>query len=106
MQVCDKISDFSLPVLHSGAVSRGAAFKFFPPWCAEGTQKLLKKKKVLSCRNGGVNQRRGEVPSFVVSIRGSFEGGRNRNLPPSNAVLFATFSWAYKRKWVRAATSD
>ena len=37
----------------------------------------------------------GEVPSFVVSIRGSFEGGRNRNLPPSNVLsLFVHFLFA------------
>ena len=32
--------------------------------------------------NDRVNQRRGEVPSFAVSIRGIPKGGRNRNLPP------------------------
>ena len=55
----------------------------------EKTKSHLRSSKALSCRNVGVNQRRGEVPSFVVSIRGSFEGGRNRNLPPSNVVLFS-----------------
>ena len=55
----------------------------------EKTKSHLRSSKASSCRNVGVNQRRGEVPSFVVSIRGSFEGGRNRNLPPSNVVLFS-----------------
>ena len=43
--------------------------------------------------NVGVNQRRGEVPSFVVSIRGIPKGGRNRNL-----FRFATMPYAGRRK--------
>ena len=39
--------------------------------------------------NVGVDQRRGEVPSFAVSIRGIPKGGRNRNLPP----LWRAFSF-------------
>ena len=39
-----------------------------------------------------VDQRRGEVPSFAVSIRGIPKGGRNRNLPPFGVLsLFVHF---------------
>ena len=48
-----------------------------------------------------VDQRRGEVPSFAVSIRGIPKGGRNRNLPPFGVLsLFVHFLFARaKRKW-------
>ena len=51
--------------------------------------------------NVGVDQRRGEVPSFAVSIRGIPRGGRNRNLPPFGVLsLFVHFLFARaKRKW-------
>ena len=51
--------------------------------------------------NVGVDQRRGEVPSFAVSIRGIPKGGRNRNLPPFGVLsLFVHFLFARaKRKW-------
>ena len=51
--------------------------------------------------NDRVNQRRGEVPSFAVSIRGIPKGGRNRNLPPFGVLsLFVHFLFARaKRKW-------
>jgi hypothetical protein len=43
--------------------------------------------------NDKVDQRRGEVPSFAVSIRGIPKGGRNRNL-----FRFATMPYAGRRK--------
>ena len=51
--------------------------------------------------NDRVDQRRGEVPSFAVSIRGIPKGGRNRNLPPFGVLsLFVHFLFARaKRKW-------
>ena len=42
--------------------------------------------------NDREDQRRGEVPSFAVSIRGIPKGGRNRNLPPFGVLsLFVHF---------------
>ena len=42
--------------------------------------------------NDRVDLRRGEVPSFAVSIRGIPKGGRNRNLPPFGVLsLFVHF---------------
>ena len=73
----------------------------FPPRTAKEKQTPLKKIKgfVLQKRRG--ESKAGVAPAFVVSIRGSFEGGRNRNLPPSNAFsLFVHFLFARaKRKW-------
>ena len=70
----------------------------FPPRTAKEKQTPLKKIKGFVLQKWRGESKAGVAPAFVVSIRGSFEGGRNRNLPPSNVILFLPFSWTSKRK--------